>query len=236
LSAPVEQLAVWDGRPAHGSAGTAHDIVTWRRAGHDTYVVAIGEASSTADQPKYSEPNPVGRSIAAILFADFHGFSQLRDEHFPAFVHNVLGRLAEVIEEDPSARPWRRTWGDAIQAVFSDVLSAARAALRLQETVDQLDLSQLGLPSDLRLRVGAHAGPVMTLVDPLLAQPGWWGREITRAARIEPRTPEGAVYVTDAFAALLALEPSSGLTTEYVGRVTTAKDFETIPMHHLRWC
>ena len=56
---------------------------------------------------------------------------------------------------------------------------------------------------------------------------------MTRAARIEPRTPEGEVYVTDAFAALLALEPERDFTTESVGRVTTAKDFETIPVYWL---
>ena len=63
--------------------------------------------------------------------------------------------------------------------------------------------------------------------------PGWWGRELARAAHIEPRTPEGEVYATDAFAALLALEPESGLACEYVGRDTTAKDFETIPMYRI---
>ena len=40
--------------------------------------------------------------------------------------------------------------------------------------------------------------------------------------------------MTDAFAALLALEPNCGSATEYVGRVTTAKQFETIPMYRLR--
>src|SRR5271155_5755557 len=57
---------------------------------------------------------------------------------------------------------------------------------------------------------------------------------LTRAARIEPRTPEGEVYVTDAFAALLSLEPAAPFATEYVGRVTTAKEFETIPMYQLQ--
>jgi class 3 adenylate cyclase len=70
--------------------------------------------------------------------------------------------------------------------------------------------------------------------DPIAQRVGYWGRELTRAARIEPRTPEGQVYVTDAFAALLALEPAPRFVPEYVGRVTTAKDFETIPMFRLR--
>jgi hypothetical protein len=82
--------------------------------------------------------------------------------------------------------------------------------------------------------MGGHVGPVMTITDPVRGHTASWGRELTRAARIEPRTPEGDVYVTDAFAALLALEPDAGYATEYVGRVTTAKQFETIPMYRLR--
>jgi class 3 adenylate cyclase len=234
LGSPAEQLAVWDGRSTHAVAGTAHDIAVWRRAGHDTHIVSTSDTSATRTRRPPPESNEAGRSIASILFADFHGFSRLRDQDFPAFVRDVLGRLAEVFDAPDTATAWRRTWGDAIHAIFMNVATAAHAALRLQETLASLDLEALGLPADLRLRIGVHAGPVMTLTDPLLGQPGWWGREITRAARIEPRTPEGAVYVTDAFAALLALEPSCELTTDYVGQVTTAKDFETIPMHHLR--
>jgi len=40
---------------------------------------------------------------------------------------------------------------------------------------------------------------------------------MTRAARIEPRTPEGEVYVKDAFAALFAIEQKCEFTIEYVG-------------------
>jgi hypothetical protein len=60
------------------------------------------------------------------------------------------------------------------------------------------------------------------------------GRGLTRAARIEPRTPMGEVYVTTGFAALLRLEPGCGVTSEYVGHLTTAKNFETTPMYLLR--
>jgi class 3 adenylate cyclase len=125
------------------------------------------------------------------------------------------------------------SWGDAIQVVLSDVVSAGHCAVDLQEANQAIDHAAAGLPPDLDLRVGLHVGPLLELRDPFRDTPGWWGREITRAARIEPRTPRGEVYATDAFAALLALEPGSGLQTEYVGRVTTAKDFETIPMYRV---
>jgi class 3 adenylate cyclase len=117
--------------------------------------------------------------------------------------------------------------------VLTDIDAAARCALSLQETLAKIDLVACGLPIDLDLRVGAHAGPVITVMDPISGRLTCWGRELTRAARIEPRTPEGQVYVTDAFAALLALQPDTDFATEYVGRITTAKAFETIPMHRL---
>jgi hypothetical protein len=41
--------------------------------------------------------------------------------------------------------------------------------------------------------------------DPVRKERNFYGVEVTRA-RIEPRTPECDVYVTDPFAALVALE------------------------------
>jgi len=232
LGAKAAQLAAWDGNPGTEKAGSAHDVAVWTRAGWPSYTIRATKRRSSRSQ---AEPSTqMRRTIAAVLFADFHGFSRLRDEQFPAFVHSVLGKLATVLDEEAARVQWRRSWGDAIQVVFDDIVAAARCALRLQSVVDAFVWDDLGLPADLRMRIGAHAGPVFQLFDPVTSEAGWWGRESIRAARIEPRTPEGAVYVSDAFASLLALEPNSGLATEYVGRITTAKEFETVPMHHLR--
>jgi class 3 adenylate cyclase len=62
----------------------------------------------------------------------------------------------------------------------------------------------------------------------------YWGRSVVTAARIEPRTPEGEVYVTEPFAALLALDPAAGIAAEYVGHLRTAKGFGELPMYVLR--
>ena len=174
------------------------------------------------------------REVRAILFADFRGFSRLHDEDFPVFVREGLGALGEALHRHHTGLLWSNTWGDAIQAIFTDAASAARAALDLHAAVERLHDGLSPLPSDLTLRVGAHAGPVLRLTDPVVGGLSYWGRELTRAARIEPRTPAGDVYVTEAFAALLALDPAVGISCEYVGRITTAKDFETIPMYRLR--
>jgi tetratricopeptide (TPR) repeat protein len=231
LDAPAQQLAVWDQAEGAILAGTAHDVAVWKASGHPTHVIALPPAEQP---PKEARPPAATRELGAILFTDLHGFSRLRDEQFPVFVEQVLGPLGAVLDGHREAVLWCNSWGDAIAAVFSDVIEAAECALGLHEALTRIDLEAIGLPSDLELRIGAHAGPVMAITDPVTHKPTYWGRELTRAARIEPRTPEGQVYVTDAFAALLSLEPVVSFVTEYVGRVTTAKEFETIPMYQLR--
>ncbi len=231
LDAPAEQLAIWDQTTVAGVAGTSHDVAVWRASGHTTNVIALPASDPS---PGSAAIGPGTRQIGAILFTDLHGFSRLRDEQFPRFVSEVLGRLGAVLDDHAEAVLWRNTWGDAIAAVFSDVTEAADCALALHEALNRIDMAAIGLPEDLDLRIGAHAGPVMAMEDPVTHRLTFWGRELTRAARIEPRTPEGEVYVTDAFAALLSLNPGAPFATEYVGRVTTAKAFETIPMYRLR--
>ena len=231
LDAPAQQLAIWDQTEGVGLAGTAHDVAVWKASGHPTQVIALRPPKR---HPEETVRASATRHIGGILFTDLHGFSRLRDEQFPAFVDHVLGPLGAVLDNHRKAVLWRNSWGDAIAAVFSNVIEAADCALGLHEALTRIDLGALGLPTDLELRIGAHAGPVMAIIDPITHKPTYWGRELTRAARIEPRTPEGEVYVTDAFAALLSLEPGVPFATEYVGRVTTAKEFETIPMYQLR--
>ncbi|HET7883270.1 MAG TPA: hypothetical protein VFL55_20455, partial [Acetobacteraceae bacterium] len=57
---------------------------------------------------------------------------------------------------------------------------------------------------------------------------------VSRAARIEPITPVGTVYVTEAFAAALAAQRDSPFVCEYVGQVSAAKDYGRMRMYSLR--
>jgi len=234
LDADAEQVAIWDGRATASVGGTSYDVSVWRNTGRESHVIAVPERPrrGTGGAASQSAVRPLEREVRAILFADFHGFSRLRDEQFPVFVAKVLSALAAVLEAHAGVL-WSNTWGDAVAAVTTDVATAAACVLDFQDAIGGLDGAALDLPTDLDLRIGAHAGPVMAIFDPVTRRPTYWGRELTRAARIEPRTPAGEVFVTDAFAALLALEGDPRFVTEYAGRVTTAKGFETIPVYKL---
>jgi adenylate cyclase len=229
----VWQLAVFDGDEAHDKAGTAHDISQWKLAGGRTEVVAVRSTRTTRTVAPFLTASS-NRVIRSVLFGDFKGFSRLHDEHIKLFLATVMQPVAEVLDRYGAHVIVRNTWGDGLFLVMDDAVNGARCALDLQERMHAIDLKAAGLPPDMGLRLGGHVAPLVPVYDPVLKLPMVMGRGLTRAARIEPRTPTGEVYVTTAFAALLRLEPGSGVASEYVGHLTTAKNFETTPMHLLR--
>ena len=70
----------------------------------------------------------------------------------------------------------------------------------------EVDKLASGLPDDMTLRIGLHLGPVYTRARPDPAMhDNFFGAHVSRAARIEPVTPPGCVYVTETMAARAGL-------------------------------
>ena len=99
---------------------------------------------------------------------------------------------------------------------------------------EAIDLEAARLPGDLALRLGGHVGPVFPTHDPVQDALDYMGSHVSRTARIEPVTPPGAVYVTEPFAAALALEQADEFACDYVGRMPAANDYGVLRMYRLR--
>jgi class 3 adenylate cyclase len=235
VDAPARQIAIWDGAPARGEAGTGIDVATWTGHGHAVTIVAPGGQLSTPPTPTPPSPPSAsgsGRVVRAFLFSDVKGFSKLTDEHLPRFAKNVLGAIADVLDRHAAAISYRNTWGDAVYVVLTDAGSAAACALDLRDAMGAIDLAGLQLPVHLALRLGGHVGPVFPVLNPVLGTPAFIGSHVNRTARIEPVTPPGSVFVTEEFAAALELE-NSRFTCEYVGHIPAAKDLGRLRMYRL---
>ncbi|HEY0519757.1 MAG TPA: tetratricopeptide repeat-containing protein [Ilumatobacteraceae bacterium] len=230
LASTVRQLAVWDGASTGLTAGTAHDVAVWKAAGFETDVIRVAGTPAAVDGPA---PSTLRRPVLGLVFGDFRGFSALRDEETFPFVQHVLAPIAATIDSFGDAVVMRNTWGDGLFLTLTTASAAAEVSLAIQETLDTIDYASHGLP-EMRMRLAAHVGPVITIEDPVRHQLGVFGRELVRAARIEPRTPPGEVYATHVFAAVLALETDAPASPQYVGILTTAKDFETTPIYVLK--
>jgi len=232
LTSKAVQLAIWDGETGNGEVGTAADVEYWQSTAHPTEVVRWDRPRV----PPFLAHTPTGpvRELRAMAFADVKGFSKLDESQIVAFFEGVMGAVSATIDSFGEVVRARNSWGDGLYLVFASVQDAARCGLALQETMADLDFAGLGLPTSLGLRIGIHAGPVFSTVDPVTKQPSFIGTHVTRTARVEPRTPPGEVYMTGSSAALLALEPLADVTPEYVGKLQLAKDYDVLPMYVLR--
>ena len=234
LDADAAQLAVWDGLQTEHRAGTSVDVARWAATGHQTVVVRppntrVPEPSPPAETGDQLSP----RVVRSLIFADVAGFSKLTDEELPRFNDIVLSALGRVLARYDDAIDYRNTWGDALYAVSHDPNAAAACAMDLQQTMNAIHLTRHKLPDHLALRLGAHIGPVFPTQDPLIGGDAYMGSHVSRTARIEPVTPPGAVYVTDAFAAALALAQSE-YSCDYVGHMPAAKGYGNLRMYRLR--
>ncbi len=233
LGAEAIQIAIWDGVAADGPAGTGADVAAWEGSGARVAVIDPGPIDRGLARPA---PR-VGsggheRMLAAILFTDFAGFSTLRETALPAFWGGVMRRIADVLDGHDEGIACRNSWGDALYAVASSASLAARVALELQDALADFDYTTLGLETG-GMRVAAHYGSAWRTSDPITGRPTFYGTEVSKAARIEPVTPPGAVFVTEPFAAILALEAAESFACRYVGRIALAKNYGEFPMYRL---
>jgi class 3 adenylate cyclase len=173
-------------------------------------------------------------NIMAIFFADVVGYSKMHEGYVPAFVKEFMGDIADFIDRSIYKPETRNTWGDAFYFIFKNIRDAGVFAPEVADIVARTPWEKRGLPKGLNLRISLHAGPVYYCKDPVTGQEMYTGSHVSRAARIEPVTPPGQIYCSQAFAALAAAYQVKEFYPEYVGKVNYAKGFGKFSTYRLR--
>jgi hypothetical protein len=194
----------------------------WLRADADGGQPAQLPPGEPGRQP---EAAPARRRFVGLIFADIAEFRRLRDEDMPLFWSHVMGGLARIIERHGARVLFRHTWGDAINVVTEDAATAAQIALEVQACIERVRRQESGALAGIELRLAAHFAPAFAGYDPVENTHNYYGSQLSFTARIEPVTPPGMIFVTEAFAARLALEAPDRFVAEYAGEVELAKRF-----------
>jgi class 3 adenylate cyclase/tetratricopeptide (TPR) repeat protein len=248
LETSAIQLAVWDGEESSGRAGTSVDVRAWASRKRPaeiidlnanpvsgtrppTYSVGSDDGSRVLTAWKYGD---VTRELHAIMFGDVVGFSHVPERLLPVFQRAFMARISETLDSFGKQVLYRNSWGDAVYAILDTPEVGARCALAIQNGLKELNLRQLGFTHPLELRLAVHYGPIFRGRDFLVKAETFFGAHVTRAARIEPVTPPGEVFVTEAMAAALALWGESTVRPEYVGNTQLAKNYGSMKMYVLR--
>jgi class 3 adenylate cyclase len=249
LDADLVPMAVWDRLPGDGPGGTAASVLRWEGQGYpvdviDLSLIAKRQVMETTSPSISSQMgskdirldnmSDLGTQIVSILFADVVGFSKLTEEEIPLFVRHFLGLIAEVLLKlPPDSVTKKNTWGDGLYCVFEDIRIAGGFALDLRDKVVATRWEEKGLPAGMNIRIALHAGPVYVCTDPVTEQQNCLGTHVSHAARIEPITPPGQVFASQAFAALAAARRIKEFDCHYVGQTPLAKGHGTYPTYHV---
>lgn len=239
-------LAVWNGQPGDGPGGTASVIARWKQHGLSVYRVDLSQLPSASDAPLpviaetatesagaiTSPPADPDAAVMTLLFADVVAFSRLPDREVPLFVRRFLRGVADLLKSYKVAT--RETWGDGLFFAFESLRDGGLFALELIDLVRNFNWRELGFSRSLTLRVALHAGPIYPSFDPITELPKVIGTHVTRAARLEPRTPPGEIYASEAFAALAALENVVDFRCDYVKQLELDKRYGTFPTYVVR--
>lgn len=245
LETNLVPVAVWDGELPNGSAGTAATVERWREMGLQVDIINLRDilrhesphltckttaCTSEVLHSSAKVPPVFVPELRALLFADVEGYSKLSEAEVPRFVEHFLGLVGKLAIESAYKPLIKNTWGDGLYFVFASVGDAGQFALQLRDAVHSTDWPAKALPA-LNLRIGLHAGPVYSCTDPVTGLTNYVGAQVSRAARIEPVTPSGQVYASQAFAALVAAGGVKEFRCDYVGKTAMAKKYGTFPTY-----
>ena len=247
LDLEITPLAVWDGY-AGAPGGTGSFVRYWRTHRVPVKVVPIAtkppsmltgsetfetDADDSDDEFEAWVRASGRQEIKAIMFADVVGYSKLPETVIPKYVAQFNQRVSRLMADSSAAPVNVNTWGDGLFFVFNGVEDAGRFALDLRDLVINTDWVDLGLPRQLSIRIGVHAGPVYVNFDPVVREISFTGAHVSRAARIEPITHEGEAFTSEEFAALAAADQSKGFSCDLVGTTALAKSYGLFRVYSL---
>ncbi|MDP8979705.1 MAG: TRAFs-binding domain-containing protein [Acidobacteriota bacterium] len=237
LNTPLLRLAVWDGQPGDGAGGTADVVARWR-TGSDVHILdpaALREGRPPLSVlPAIPGSPQLANSARAMLFGDVKNFSGLTEAQMPGFIQYFMGAIARLVDRT-SPKPYVNTWGDGLFLVFDNLRVAGKFAIELLALINGTKWGALGLRADLTLRVALHAGPVYEYSDPFReGSRNYIGTHVNRAARMEPVTPPGLIYVSQAFAALAHVQGIDDFQFVYAGETELPKSAGLIPLYAMR--
>jgi class 3 adenylate cyclase len=174
------------------------------------------------------------REMAAILFSDVAGYSKLTEPQLRDYLKVILPDIAALISNHRESLIELNTWGDAVVAVSADPYVLARMALELRDFFRNRNWADDHLPTGLSSRVALHAGVVFTGDDPIRQVSGLVGTQVNLAARIEPITTPGEVWVTEQF--MKQIDTASDITLAFddLGERPLAKKFGSAKLFRLR--
>ncbi|WDI31814.1 adenylate/guanylate cyclase domain-containing protein [Hyphococcus flavus] len=132
--------------------------------------------------------------ITSVLFADVKGYSSLNDNQIKSFHTNILPKVAKLLDDVELKHI--NTWGDGIVIAANNIIDLCDRALAMRDVFEHERWDRYHL-LPLQIRISIHVGQYFSGEDKFTEGGVIAGHTIITAARIEPITKPGRVWMTD---------------------------------------
>ena len=142
------------------------------------------------------------RKLAAIVFTDIVGFTELSAKNEPAALEllNKQRKILKPIVEEHGG-DWLKEIGDGLLLTFNTNIEAVLCSIAIQEAAKSIP--------ELKLRIGIHQGEVVFQGDDVV------GDDVNIASRIEPFSPIRGIAISDRVNVSLERDPE--FSTRFIG-------------------
>ena len=143
------------------------------------------------------------RKLAAIVFTDIVGFTELSAKNEPAALEllNKQRKILKPIVEEHGG-DWLKEIGDGLLLTFNTNIEAVLCSIGIQEAAKSIP--------ELDLRIGIHQGEVVFQGDDVV------GDDVNIASRIEPYSASGGIALSGRVNASLERDPE--FETTFIGK------------------
>lgn len=169
-----------------------------------------------------------------IVFSDLKGFSKLTDKQQKRYLSYHVEMLSDTIKPLLEKAFVYNTWGDAIIAIFKDGMDACEFMLTYREET-KFGMPAVAKNNKVLPRIAGHFGKVRIFEDPLLDRNNTISNEVNIAARIEPVTRPGEIFVSKEFMEAFygQQKEENRVKFEYLGKIPLAKGVKEHELYRL---
>ncbi len=158
------------------------------------------------------------RKLAAIVFTDIVGFTELSSKNEPAaltLLDNQRNILKPIVESYNGQ--WLKEMGDGLLLTFDGTMDAVNCCIEIQEAAKTID--------HMNLRIAIHQGEVLYRDGDVL------GDDVNIASRIEPFAGAGGIAISGRVNATLERDPD--FETYFLGEPTLKGVFQKVKIYSI---
>ncbi|MZP31008.1 hypothetical protein GTO91_14920 [Heliobacterium undosum] len=164
--------------------------------------------------------------IGYVLFTDLKGYSKLSESEIGLFFRKIIPELSQRIDRYLQKAIVKNTWGDALVAIFDNSHDVVGLAFEYREFFRNYPFESIGMRK-LLPRIACHFGEFELYDDPLKGGKNALGSNINTAARVEPVTRAGEIFVTSECKSAIENSPRKVENIKFsdLGIIPLAKNF-----------